>query len=303
VARRGLGDTAAGDPLLRRVAAQPGYSFYRAAARDTLGVRGWTGGFAAEECAGESRCGPLREVRDLIGLGLVDHATELLARWVAGDERLALGPQAPTAFEWLSAARLAYMSGRIGLGISLAERSREAGADLELQLQWDIVPWAFPPACESLFVAPRDTVVASLEPALLFALVRQESVFDPQARSRSDALGLMQLKLSTATDMARLARDRAPTEATLFEPEPNVRYGTRYLARLLRRFDGSVAAALSAYNAGPGSLCARWPELRERGGEALLCELASNPLAQDYAKRIVGYRQAYRELGPTIGAP
>ena len=82
-----------------------------------------------------------------------------------------------------------------------------------------------------------------------------------------------------------------------------MRYGARYLARLLRRFDGSVAAALSAYNAGPGSLSPRWRELRARGGEALLCELASNPLAQDYAKRILGFRQAYRELRPTIGAP
>ena len=111
----------------------------------------------------------------------------------------------------------------------------------------------------------------------------------------------MQLKLGTAADMAKLARDPAPTEATLLDPEKNVRYGARYLARLLRRFDGSVAAALCAYNAGPGSLSPRWRELRERGGEALLCELASNPLAQDYAKRILGYRQAYRELKPTVG--
>jgi soluble lytic murein transglycosylase len=113
----------------------------------------------------------------------------------------------------------------------------------------------------------------------------------------------MQLKLSTAADMARLARDPAPSEATLFEPATNVRYGARYLARLLRRFDGSVAAALSAYNAGPGSLSPRWRELRERGGEALLCEMASNSLAQDYSKRILGIRQAYRELRPTLAAP
>ena len=138
----------------------------------------------------------------------------------------------------------------------------------------------------------------ALEPALLFAVVMQESRFEPRARSRSDALGLMQLKLGTAADMAKLARDPAPTETALFDPERNVRYGARYLARLLRRFDGSVAAALCAYNAGPSRLAAGWRDLRGRGGEALVCELASNPLAQDYAKRIVGFRAAYRELRP-----
>ena len=163
---------------------------------------------------------------------------------------------------------------------------------------WPRVPWLFPPAFESLFVSPLDTVVASLEPALLFAVAYQESRFDPRARSRSDALGLMQLKLATARDVARWAREPRPGEAALFEPETNVRYGARYLTRLLHRFDGSVAAALSAYNAGPGSLSSRWRELRARGGEALLCELASNSLAQDYAKRVLGLRQGYRELGP-----
>ena len=298
-ARRALGDTTAGDSILREVAGRPGYSFYRAAARDTLALRGWSGGVAAESCASEVRCAALSEVNVLIRLGLADDATALLSRWAAGDARLVPGPRLPIAPEWLFAARQAYGLDRVGLGISLAERARVAGADLEPRLQWDIVPWEYPPACESLFVAPRDTVVASLEPSLLFALTRQESVFDPRARSRSDALGLMQLKLSTATDMARLARDPAPTEVGLFEAETNVRYGARYLRRLLRRFDGSVAAALSAYNAGPGSLSPRWRELRTRGGEALLCELASNPLAQDYAKRILGFRQAYRELRPT----
>jgi soluble lytic murein transglycosylase len=247
----------------------------------------------------DSACASLREAADLAGLGLAADAAQLLARWAAGDERLAAGGRQAMPLEWLFAAIQAYGIGRVGLGISLAERARESGAGLEPSTQWGIVPWAFPPAFESLFVEPRDTVVAALEPALLFALTRQESVFDPRARSRSDALGLMQLKLPTAADMARLAHDPAPAETTLFDPERNVRYGARYLARLLRRFDGSVAAALEAYNAGAGSLSPRWRELRARGGEALVCELAANPLAQDYAKRILGFRQGYRELRPT----
>lgn len=303
VARRALGDTAGGDSLLRRVALRPGYSFYRAAARDTLGARGWPGGIANAFPVQGPAVAALDDVRELTGLGLTADAAQLLARWIAGDGRVRPREPAPLAAEWLWAAELAYQLGRVGLGISLAEQAREQDASLDPRQQWDAVPWAFPPAFESLFVAPRDTVAAALEPALLFAVAYQESRFDPRARSRSDALGLMQLKLGTARDVARWAREPVPTEAALLDPETSVRYGARYLSRLLRRFDGSVAAALSAYNAGPGSLSSRWCELRERGGEALLCELVSNPLAQDYSKRILGYRQGYRELRPTASEP
>jgi tetratricopeptide (TPR) repeat protein len=301
VARRALGDTTAGDSLLGVVAALPGYSFYRAAARDSLGLRGWPGGIAPARCWADSLCEPLRRAGELTSLGLAEEARDLVRRWAAGDPRLPRGASVPMPIQWLVAAHRAYDAGSVGLGISLAEQAGEVGVGLDAELQWGIVAWAFPPAFESLFVAPRDTVVAALEPALLFAVTWQESRFDPLARSRSNALGLMQLKLGTASDMARLAHDPAPSEARLFEPAVNVRHGARYLRRLLRRFDGSVAAALCAYKAGPGSVSPRWRELRARGGEALVCELASLADGRDYCHKVLAARQAYRELRPTAG--
>jgi hypothetical protein len=305
VVLRALGEQVEGDSVLRRVAALPGYAFYRAAARDTLGVRGWPGGLRPVVTPALDSCPGLRAAEELAAIGASDEAGLLLS---GVDARgVLLGSDVPgcdAVEEALAGAGVAYALGRSGLGIALAGRAvRLNDAELRDAAAWPRIPWAFPPAFESLFVSPRDPVVATLEPALLFAVAYQESRFDPRARSRSDALGLMQLKLGTARDVARWARDPAPTEATLFDPETSVRYGARYLARLLGRFEGSVAAALSAYNAGPGSLTPRWRELRERGGEALLCELSSNPLAQDYARRILGYRQAYRELRPTCAAP
>jgi len=305
VARRALGERAAGDSMLRLVAALPGYAFYRAAARDTLGVRGWPGGLRTVGTQARDSCPVFHAAEELVAIGAHDEAGLLLSRLAArGVLAGADAPGCDAVEEALAGAGLAYALERPGLGIALAGRAvRLNDPDLLNAAAWPRVPWLFPPAFESLFVSPRDTVVATLEPALLSAVAYQESGFDPRARSRSDALGLMQLKLGTARDVARWARDPVPAEAALFDPETNVRYGARYLARLTRRFDGSVAAALSAYNAGPGSLSPRWRELRERGGEALLCELVSNPLAQDYARRILGYRQAYRELRPTSAAP
>jgi soluble lytic murein transglycosylase len=301
VACRARGERAAGDSILGKVAAMPGYSFYRAMARETLAVHGWPGGVQSVGAQVRGSCPATDAAEELVAIGASDEAGLLLAR--VGARGVLPGSDAAgcdAVEEALAGAGLAYALGRPGLGIALAGRAvRLNDPDLRDATAWPRIPWLFPPAFEALFVSPRDTVVAALEPALLFAVAYQESRFDPRARSSSDALGLMQLKLATARDVARWSRDPAPTEAALFDPEWNVRYGARYLARLLRRFDGSVAAALSAYNAGPGSLTPRWRELRARGGEALLCELASNPLAQDYAKRILGFRQAYRELRPT----
>jgi len=300
IARRALGDRAAGDSALRIVAARPGYSFYRTAARDTLGDRGQSAWRVPGVAPARASCPGTRAAGELAAVGAEAEALLLVSRIAATAPDAGDSCGFDPAAEALAGARLAYALGRPGLAVSLADRAARASGAISSAAAWACVPWLFPPAYESLFVAPRDTAVAALEPALLFALTYQESRFDPRARSRSDALGLMQLKLAAAGDMARLAHDPSPTESGLFEPGTNVRYGARYLARLLKRCDGSAAAALEAYNAGAGSLSPRWRELRGRGGEALLCELASNPLAQDYAKRILGYRQAYRELRPTM---
>jgi soluble lytic murein transglycosylase len=293
-ARRAQGDTTAGDSILRGVAATPGYSFYRAVARDTLGLAGRTGLAAVARAA--AGCDAVRAADEIAAVGATDEAALLLGR-LAGDGAEPLGCAGPEGA--LAGARSAYAMGRIHLGVTLVRRALELAREGAKGREWAIVPWAFPPAYASLIATPRDTIVAALEPALLYAVVMQESRFEPRARSRSDALGLMQLKLGTAAEMAALAREGAPSEAAMFDPERNVRYGARLLARLLRRCDGSVAAALCAYNAGPGRLVAGWRDLLARGGEALVCELASNPLAQDYSKRILGFRAAYRELRPT----
>ncbi len=88
----------------------------------------------------------------------------------------------------------------------------------------------------------------SLDPMLVAGLIHQESAFQMNATSVSNALGLMQLLPSTARGLARHARIRY-SQSRLFNPDYNVRLGTAYLANLLKQF-GTVEAALAAYNAG-----------------------------------------------------
>jgi len=107
----------------------------------------------------------------------------------------------------------------------------------------------------------HDEVVAAarendIEPALVWAIVRQESVFDPESRSSADARGLMQIIPATG---AKLAREEGLSDYTaqdLYDPGLNIRLGTRYAAQQLRQF-GSIDLMAAAYNAGPHN-AVRW---------------------------------------------
>jgi len=103
----------------------------------------------------------------------------------------------------------------------------------------------------------------SLESNLIRGLIRQESSFFPEALSPTGAKGLMQLMPAAADDMATdLGLKKKNSTVDLFEPNTNVRLGTRYLQRMIRKFDGNISLALAAYNVGPERM-SRWMRARK----------------------------------------
>ncbi len=92
-----------------------------------------------------------------------------------------------------------------------------------------------------------------LDAALLAAVIYRESEFDADARSSSGAIGLMQLLPDTAEGIAQLTGGSGFVVDDLYDPEINVRYGSFYLRRLLRKYDDE-RLALAAYNAGQANV-------------------------------------------------
>jgi soluble lytic murein transglycosylase len=96
-----------------------------------------------------------------------------------------------------------------------------------------------------------------VDPYLVLALIRQESLFDARARSPAFALGLMQLIPATAARVAKQIGLDPPSNDKLFEPELNLTLGIQYLKDLLRRYANNWFKAIAAYNAGEAAVD-RW---------------------------------------------
>jgi soluble lytic murein transglycosylase-like protein len=131
--------------------------------------------------------------------------------------------------------------------------------------------------------------------ALLFAIIRQESAFDPAAVSRSGARGLMQLMPATGRELAQRMRLRF-SDGRLADPEFNIRLGSSYFRQLLEMFDGNEELALAGYNGGPYRIKRLW---RDEGSAAELdLFLEGLELAETtrYVKRIVLFRHTYGRL-------
>lgn len=93
-----------------------------------------------------------------------------------------------------------------------------------------------------------------LEPELVFAVIREESRFDPEAVSGAGATGLMQLQEGTAVWAKQRMQDAKVDDGDFREPAINIAIGCWYLRDLLDRFGGNTVKALAAYNSGPSNV-------------------------------------------------
>ena len=140
----------------------------------------------------------------------------------------------------------------------------------------------------------------SLSPWLIIALIRHESRYKIKAYSRSKAIGLMQLLVSTARTMAdRMAPEVGRiTRKTLQLPEVNITLGSAFLSGLKRVFKNNPALMLAAYNAGPGRVKGWWRQSiqDEQLRTDVLVEEIPYRETQSYVKSVIASYGVYRFL-------
>ena len=112
---------------------------------------------------------------------------------------------------------------------------------------------------------------AVIDRELILALIRQESAFNPKAKSRAGARGLMQIMPRTASFVAKDRRLRGDQRNQLFDPELNLKLGQKYIDILLAdaRIKGDLFRLLTAWNAGPGNLN-KWSRKVQHNNDPLL---------------------------------
>ncbi|MGH7906498.1 MAG: transglycosylase SLT domain-containing protein, partial [Candidatus Binataceae bacterium] len=152
----------------------------------------------------------------------------------------------------------------------------------------------YPVAFPDLIITQAES--AGVAPFLVLALTRQESLFNPTARSVSDARGLMQLLPKTAI---RVADDPGST-LNLYSPELNVRLGVTLLKKLLVMFNGNRFKAVAAYNAGKNAV-ARWNAQFPGDNDAWVENIGYHE-TRDYVKKVIGNVREYELLYPENSA-
>ncbi len=165
---------------------------------------------------------------------------------------------------------------------------RVGRADLNLDLRL-----RFPPAfAGAVFRASEEETLSA---PFIWSIMRQESGYNPAARSRAGALGLLQLMVPTASRLA----GRAVTEEALPDPDLNVRLGATYLRRLAREF-GDLRPVAAAYNSGEEAV-RRWIAPRPRIDD-LWVELIPYWETRGYVKQTYAAMRRYEavyDVSPT----
>ncbi len=156
-------------------------------------------------------------------------------------------------------------------------------------LWWLAWPTAYDRAVE------RAAAANGIEPALVYAIMREESGYQADALSVVGARGLTQIMPDTGRRLASDLGVASFDPAELFVPERNIELGAFYLSQLLQRFDGRASAAIASYNAGPEAV-ARWLAAGGTTEDDEWVEAIPYDQTRSYVKRVLRSLHVYRTL-------
>jgi len=140
----------------------------------------------------------------------------------------------------------------------------------------------------------REAKHNSIDPAILFAITRQESAFIPSAKSPVGALGLMQIMPDTGKMLARANREPLSNHLELLKPEKNIRLGSKYVRMMLDKYQQNPALAAASYNAGPHRV-AKWLPEYDMPADSWI-ELIPFKETREYVQNVMTYAVIYKQL-------
>jgi len=134
-----------------------------------------------------------------------------------------------------------------------------------------------------------------IDPRFILALIKQESVFKPLAKSPAGARGLLQLTVDTAQKYAPAAGINAVRESQLYQPETSIMVGAEYLEHLMRLFPQMLEPVAASYNGGEDNV-ARWLERAKHKDHGVFTAEIGFDETKGYVQKVMSNYRVYRQL-------
>lgn len=283
-AREEQGDSAGAAALYRAIRQRERDSYYALLASRRLGEPFWPLPMEpspASDAGAERRVEEWTRELDLLREAGFDEAASGLADELVGR----VGGDRATRYALAEAlAARGYSQGAIRIGLSL-----QGSGPPNLRLLQILYPF---PYRTLISEEARDR---GIDPAIVAALIRQESMFEARITSPAGARGLMQIMPATGEQLAEAVGIERWDPELLYQPEINVHLGTRYVAQFMDEYDGSLPSVFSAYNAGPHRV-EWWSEFPEYGSDELFTERIPYRETRNYVKILTRNRALYEGL-------
>ncbi len=199
---------------------------------------------------------------------------------------LAIGDGIESYYGWLATRRLAALAGR--------ERA-EIVAQRESAVKSAIgsVASSYPaPYRQSILSAAKSR---KLDPRFILALIKQESVFKPTAKSPAGARGLLQLTMDAAVKFGPSAGFRSVSENQLYQPDTSITVGAEYLQHLTDMFPKMLEPVAASYNGGEDNVV-RWLKRSKNDDPGIFTSEVGFDETKGYVQKVMSNYRVYREL-------
>lgn len=199
---------------------------------------------------------------------------------------LAIPDGSESYYGWLATQHLSELAGK-GQANIIAERNNRVNSAIASIAR--LYPTPYRPTIL------RSAKARNLDPRFLLALIRQESVFRPTAKSPAGARGLLQLTLDAAEKYAPAAGISGLREAQLYQPETSIVLGAEYLQELTRMFPQMLEPVAASYNGGEDNV-ARWVRRAKQKDPGVFTSEIGFDETKAYVQKVMTNYRVYRQL-------